>query len=207
MTKFHSSIAGLMVFTVLIGVGAASLLNASRLWASVIPMLISLMLLAAILGVTYRTGEKRASWWGFMVFGWGYVLSSVCGDLSGGFLVNPSEESRRILLWLDLKKTITPAIGEYSDVADFRNNNKFARAKVLDSFSPGNYNVQFEDGLKVGANIRLFRNTNEEFYVVVGNSLCNLLVAFAGMLVGRYFYATMREHTRHVGVTDNAGGG
>jgi hypothetical protein len=195
-----------MVFTVLIGIGAASLLNASRLWASVIPLLTLLMLLAAILGVTYRTGEKRASWWGFMVFGWGYVLSSVCGDLSKGVLFNPSEESRRILLWLDLKKTITPAIGEYSDV-DLHNNNKFARAKVLDSSSPGEYNVQFEDGTTILTSINSFRTTNEEFYLLVGDSLCNLLVAFAGMLVGRYFYATRREHTRHVGVTDNAGVG
>ena len=207
MMKFQSSLAGLMIFTVLIGIGAASLLNASRLWASVIPMLIWLMLLAAILGVTYRTGEHRASWAGFMVFGWGYVLSSVCGQLSRGVLVNPSEESRRILLWLDLKKTLTPVIGEYSDIADYRKNNRFVKAKVLDSSSPGNYNVQFEDGLKVGAHISSFRKTNEEFYVVVGNSLCNLLVAFAGMLVGRYFYATRRESTRHLGVTANASGG
>jgi hypothetical protein len=164
------------------------------------------MLLAAILGVTYRIGEKRASWLGFMLFGWGYVLSSICADLSKGVFVNPSEESRRILLGLNLRKTITPAIGEYSDVVDIRNN-IFARAKVLDSDRPGDYIVQFEDGLKVVANIRSFRYTNEKFYLVVGNSLCNLLVAVAGMLVGRYFYATRSEHTRHVGVTDNVDDG
>jgi hypothetical protein len=77
----------------------------------------------------------------------------------------------------------------------------------LDSDRPGNYIVQFEDGLKAVANIGSFRSTNDEFYLVVGNSLCNLLVAVAGMLVGRYFYATRREHTGHVDVTDNADGG
>jgi hypothetical protein len=54
-----------------------------------------------------------------MLFGWEYVLSSVCADLSKGVLINPSEESRRILLGLNAQKTITPAIGEYSDVAEF----------------------------------------------------------------------------------------
>jgi hypothetical protein len=193
MRKFQTSIAGLMVFTVLIGVGAASLLNASRLWAGVIPMLTWLMLLTAILGVTFRTGEDRAFWAGFLVFGWGYVLSSACGDFSSGVLVNPSEESRCILLWLDLKKTLTPAIGEYSDVVDYRKKDKYVKAKVLDSYSPGYYNVQFDDGVKVGANINSFRKTNEEFYLVVGDSLCNLLVAFTGMLVGRFFYASRTE--------------
>jgi hypothetical protein len=194
MMRYRTSIAGLMLFTLLIGMGTASLLNASRLWASLIPTLTTMLLLAAILGVTYRTGENRAPWVGFTIFGWGYVLLSVSGGLFKEVLIDPSQESRRVLLWLDLKKNLTPVTGEYSDVMDYTRGGRFARAKVLDSYGPGNYTVQFEDGQKVGANIRSFRRDNTEFYLIVGNSLCNLLFAFAGFLFARYFYSTRMEH-------------
>ena len=69
-----------MILIAFLGTGAASLLNASRLWAGIIPMLTTMLLLASILGVIYRSGESRAAWAGFAVFGWGFVLLSLFGN-------------------------------------------------------------------------------------------------------------------------------
>jgi hypothetical protein len=207
MLKYRNSIAGLMIFTALFGTAAASLLNASRLWASVIPMLTTMLLLASILGMTFRRGESRAAWAGFMVFGWGFVLLSMLGNWSKDALVNPSEETRGFLHWLDFKKKIAPVIGQYSDVKDYRRGGTFAVAKVLDSYSPGNYTVQFEDGYSVGANKGAFRKTNEEFYFIVGNSLGTLLFAFAGMLFSIYFYAPRMKHAPPADTSANASSG
>jgi hypothetical protein len=158
--------------------------------------------------VTYRSGESRAAWAGFVVFGWGFVLLSILGNSSKDSLVDPSQETRRFLHWLDYNKNITPpVIGQYFDVRDNRRGGTFAAAKVLATYSSGNHTVQFEDGYIVGANIASFRRTNEEFYLVVGNSLGNLLFAFAGMLIGRYFHATRTKHARHTDMPANASSG
>jgi dolichol kinase len=80
MLNTRHSIAHLMILIAFLGTGAASLLNASRLWAGIIPMLTTMLLLASILGVIYRSGESRAAWTGFAVFGSGFVLLSLFGN-------------------------------------------------------------------------------------------------------------------------------
>jgi hypothetical protein len=197
MLKIRNSIAHLMILIAFLGIGAASVLNASRLWAGIIPMLTTMLLLASILGLAYRSGESRAAWAGFAVFGWGFVLLSLFGNSSQIALVDPSQQTRHFLHWIAYTRDLKPVVGQYSDVADVRKGSTFAAAKVLEVFPNGGYSVQFEDGWKTSVIINQFRRNNEEFYFDVGNSLFILLFAHIGMLISKALYATMSKHAPH----------
>ncbi len=68
------SIAKLMGLIGIIAFGIAALRAASDLWVGIV-LLATLGLLAiAILGIAYRCEGKRAWWFGFALFGWGYWL-------------------------------------------------------------------------------------------------------------------------------------
>lgn len=74
MVKGRFSIAGLMGVVVIAALGFAALRNASEVWAGVMMMVASGVLLLAVVGVFSRTGKDRAWWLGFSLFGWAYLL-------------------------------------------------------------------------------------------------------------------------------------
>ena len=67
------SIAGLMAVVLACGVAVAALRNASETWAGGMLLLTLGWLGAAVLGVTYRREAGRAGWFGFALFGGGYL--------------------------------------------------------------------------------------------------------------------------------------
>lgn len=70
----RNSIAGLMAVVVLVAVGFAALKNPSEIWASCLFSLTVGLLLLALLGVAFGSGDRRMFWAGFSVFGWGYLI-------------------------------------------------------------------------------------------------------------------------------------
>ena len=74
MGKFRVSVTGLMAVVALFGLEFAALRAGSRLWFSAIYSLTALLLLFAVIAAKYRRGDARAFWFGFAVFGWGYLL-------------------------------------------------------------------------------------------------------------------------------------
>lgn len=70
------SIAGLMGFVLIAGVGFAALQNPTNYCTGMIMLLTGGMLCASLLGVVYRRGEKRAWWLGFMIFEFAYLITT-----------------------------------------------------------------------------------------------------------------------------------
>jgi hypothetical protein len=66
------SIAGLLAFVLVCGLGLAALKAASGMWASVTVTVAAVALLTSIVGAA--KGRNRAGWFGFAVFGWGYLV-------------------------------------------------------------------------------------------------------------------------------------
>jgi hypothetical protein len=67
------SIAGLMVAIGVVAVAIAALRNASEVWTGVLLSVTLVVLACSAFGVAYRRGAARAGWFGFAVFGWGYL--------------------------------------------------------------------------------------------------------------------------------------
>jgi hypothetical protein len=70
------SIAALMIVILVVGVAFAALRDASDLWAGILLSLTLLLLASAALAIPYRKQGKRAFWFGFAIFGWGYLVLS-----------------------------------------------------------------------------------------------------------------------------------
>src|SRR4051794_8818781 len=64
----------MMMVVAALSAGFASLVSGSETLAGVVLLLTLGTLALAILGVVYRRGEARASWLGFALLGWGYML-------------------------------------------------------------------------------------------------------------------------------------
>ena len=68
------SIRHLLIATAVIAVGCFALLNASPIVAAAMTGAVALLLVATVVLSIYRTGDKRAFWIGFAIFGWSYLL-------------------------------------------------------------------------------------------------------------------------------------
>lgn len=76
------SILGLMGLVGTVAVAIAALRYASDAWAGALLLVLGVLLGAAVLGVVYGRGRGRAGWLGFLVFGGGYGLVTVCPGLA-----------------------------------------------------------------------------------------------------------------------------
>ena len=74
------SIAGLLGEVGLCGFGLACLLQASTPWAGAFSVTLGL-LAVALMGIIYRTAERRAFWTGFAICGWVYMAMIICPGL------------------------------------------------------------------------------------------------------------------------------
>src|SRR5947209_9977668 len=73
----RTTIRGLILWTLALGVGCAALLNASEAWDTAIRVANTALLLVAPLVASLRQGRGRAAWAGFAIFGWAYLLLSL----------------------------------------------------------------------------------------------------------------------------------
>lgn len=70
------SIGTLMMVVLVCGVAIAALHRASDTWAGVLLSLTMFLLGVAVIGAVYRQNATRAWWFGFALFGWGYLTLS-----------------------------------------------------------------------------------------------------------------------------------
>jgi hypothetical protein len=90
MNRMRFSIASLLVWVALLGVGITALRSASPLWANALFSLAIGTLTVSILAAVYRKGRRRAFWVGFATCGWVYMLLSLGPDsdaLASPFLI------------------------------------------------------------------------------------------------------------------------
>jgi hypothetical protein len=72
MHHLRYNIAGALGAILFVGVGIAALREADELWDRWLSYLALVLLLDAVLLAALRTGDRRAFWIGFALFGWGY---------------------------------------------------------------------------------------------------------------------------------------
>ncbi len=70
------SIAGLLAYVMFIAIGLTSLINANRLWFSVMFLIYLGSICFATVGAVLRRGPARAFWMGFALFGWAFFYYS-----------------------------------------------------------------------------------------------------------------------------------
>jgi hypothetical protein len=74
MTRLRFTLAQLVAVVLFIGFGFAALHNADEFWASATYTLAITLIAASLVGAIVRRSEARATWAGFAVFGWTYLL-------------------------------------------------------------------------------------------------------------------------------------
>jgi hypothetical protein len=74
MTRLRFTIAQSMIVVLLVGFGFAALRNADDFWASATYTLAITMITVAVVGALSQKGRARATWIGYAVFGWTYLL-------------------------------------------------------------------------------------------------------------------------------------
>jgi hypothetical protein len=77
--RLRCSIASLLAVILVCGIGLAALHEATLLWASALFTLAMGLLRAASLFSIVGGGRRRATWAGFAIFGWIYVLTTFWG--------------------------------------------------------------------------------------------------------------------------------
>lgn len=73
--RFQFSLRAMLVAIAVCSVATAALRSGDWLWARILFTLTLGLHLAAVLGVVYRTGGRRAFWIGFALFGWSYFAA------------------------------------------------------------------------------------------------------------------------------------
>ena len=74
MPRFRFTISGLMGLIVVAAIGFAGIREGTETWASVTFAVTALILLMALPCLIYSRGASRATWVGFVLFGWAYLL-------------------------------------------------------------------------------------------------------------------------------------
>ena len=94
MSRLQFSLVWLLGLVVAVAFACAALRSESAVWASLAFSLCLGVLFVGLLGVLFGTGERRAFWAGFAVFGWGYLFLVFGPWFSGSFGPVRSEERR-----------------------------------------------------------------------------------------------------------------
>src|SRR5262245_44875802 len=81
MRKPRFSIASLLILVLFVAISFAGLRAADDAWDSGILAATLMILLIAVLLAVHRTGERRAFWLGFALFGWAYLIASLVPPL------------------------------------------------------------------------------------------------------------------------------
>jgi hypothetical protein len=195
MRRPRVSLAGLMGFILVCGLGIAALRDASETWAGVMLLATLGLLAAAVLGVVYRRGGRRARWLGFALFGWGYLVltfgpwfvsevrpklptSKLLNDLHAR--LNPSPEPVLAIVHRVNTNTQPVRIAIGSDLVR-ADEIKLSRMLV----SPPNRTNYLTLRAKL-----LTVSGNAEDFQSVGHCLLALLVGLVGAMIARWFHAS-----------------
>jgi hypothetical protein len=114
MTRLRFTIAQSMIVVLVVGLGFAALRNADEFWASTSYTLAITMITVAVVGALSQKGRARASWIGFAVFGWTYLLVVQLPPWPiGGFGFGPIDKPVLLIEWgiAQLQPYIHPTAG------------------------------------------------------------------------------------------------
>src|SRR4051812_18055312 len=97
MTKpSRLSISGMMGVVAFIALGVLALREGTEVWAGAVFTVTVLLLLGAVLHAVHGRGLRRATWIGFALFGWTYLLLSFV-PWSGTGVKSPPLPTARLL--------------------------------------------------------------------------------------------------------------
>lgn len=187
------TIASLMAVTVIIAVAVAALKNASDVWAGGLLLITLFLLASAVLGVRYRREARQAFWFGFALFGWGYLVLAEAPWFAEH--VRPGLPTTALLSYLHAK--ISPHQVDSTNYVVGLSSLALADSPPLGSFKvatkPGTSvngsSSVVSSGLSFAFSVGLFRSNVEQF-THIGHCLLALLAAVAGGLVARWFQRT-----------------
>src|SRR4051812_38701620 len=77
MRRPRITIASLLGIVAFVGVAFAALREPTDAWDATLLGLTLLVLITSALLAVHRTGERRAFWQGFALFGWAYLVASL----------------------------------------------------------------------------------------------------------------------------------
>jgi hypothetical protein len=210
MNRLRFSIASLLVWVALLGVGIAALRSGSPLWGNALFSLAIGMLTIAILAAVYRKGRRRAFWVGFATCGWVYILLSLGPDSDA--LASPLLITTAILDLLYPKVVpppaaapagpgIGPAMGPAPaamaqprrwEVRVFKTGG-FGPMVPVPPRSPWAAWTQTDRETGSGTTIGGISFALPESFLRIGHSLFCLLAALSGGMITRYLYSTRDE--------------
>jgi hypothetical protein len=161
--RLRFSIAGLLGFVLLCGIGMAALHEATLLWASALFTLAVGLLCTAMLFAIVRHGRWRATGGGFAIFGWTYLLTT--------FWVWPAPNG----------VTAPPYLSEIL-IDSFPPSRLDAAVTWVDTGRPGEMPLDYS---KIGPPSPA-RVVNRLHYRRIAHTLAAILCGYIGALVGRY---------------------
>jgi hypothetical protein len=209
MPRMRVSIAGILVWVALLGVGFAGLRNPSLLWSNALFSVALGTLTLAVLAAVYRRGRRRAFWVGFATCGWVYLLLAL--GPANESLVSPYLVTTAILDVLfeqvipqppapaAARPTVIPPVPAASAMkgqtwggnvavmpAAFGGFGGVAAESPWQAWSTPDRELNLNPPPTPGG-ISVF---SPEPFRRIGHSLFCLLIALVGGLVTRYFHAT-----------------
>jgi hypothetical protein len=192
MARFRFTIRGLLIVVVFVAMAVAALRAADAAWDIAVFSLAGSTLLAATLFAVHRTGEKRAFWLGFALFGWVYLAASVHEA------VEPRLLSTKVLAYLDSKVPERYVLDEVT-IQGLGQTAGSARPHRLTGYSRTLNATVSRSAISLwdAATGKLLSGpgASTEHFIRIGHALVALLAAFAGGTLSRFLFAT--EHERH----------
>jgi hypothetical protein len=192
MRRIRFNIASLLAAVLLLAVGFAALKESNDLWDSGLFSLTLIALLASIPLAVHRGEASRAFWFGFALFGWGYLAVSLVPSIEFRLLTTKG------LAYLDSKMPGRPAVIEIklalANPGATSNPMQNVAAVTGDSIqvaTSGSEKVTILDAT-TGRLLGGFGGTSENF-MRIGHSLLALLAAWFGGLLSRLLWRTSQR--------------
>jgi hypothetical protein len=188
MRRIRFTIASLLGVVVFVAVAFAALREATDLWDSGVFNLTLLTLLSAVLLATHCTDRKRASWLGFALFGWAYLVASLVPPVESRLLTTKG------LAYVDSKLSDRVIAVTFS-VTTPGGSTTAGRAVQALAFSPDGKTL----AVKSPGAVRLWNVTTgrpvagpygtTENFIRIGHSLIALVMGWLGGCLSRRLYA------------------
>jgi hypothetical protein len=196
MRRIRFRLGTLVRFVLVLGVGLAALRESNDIWDSGVFTLALAALLVSILLAIHRTGQRRAFWLGFALFGAVYLGLSLVPPIEARLITT------KALAFLESRISDRPIMisGRVWDTwsRDLGQNNQSINSASI-AFSPqgnlvasGNQGVIRVWDVSGGNPLGTWSGTTENF-VRIGHSLFALIIALVGGRLSGYLYAKTRR--------------
>jgi hypothetical protein len=175
------------------GVAFAGLRSASDLWASVLFTVAVVLLLGVILGAWHSRGRARAGWFGFLVFGWGYLIFSFGTWFSAPLGPPPLLSTHLLDLLYPRVHPSPPQLSETQGwlVSQPVSTQTWGSVQPASVQSPNISRLTF-----AGPAAPAVGGPNRENFVRSGHSLLVIVVALMGSAFARFLFDKRRDSDR-----------